>query len=560
LRAIIYILLFFISFNGVAQKLADKEYYLVDSLVLEELSEGDKNLLENSLKEFHATKDDTSKIESLNQICENMMHQSWEDYQLFQHEMIVTHMTNKNLSEKEKFVYKKFLAHSLNNLSVISHIHGNVQASINFVNQGIAISLELNDSDAVATGYGNIGRIYKRQGLIDEAILYDYKALVINRDLNNFHGIGIGLNNLASIYQDHGSITRSLKLNQLSLKFREQINDHYGISMSKANIGYIYFLQGDLNGALLYFESSLETYRELGDNVGISSVLSNMGLLYHKKRDLNKALALYNESLEIRKKIDDVNGISTTLGNIGVIHHDNKEYDIALDYMSKSLKMREDQNAISGITDVLSQMGGTYYAKGDLKRAEECGLKSIKIAKKLGFPAKIKNAAIVLANVYKAQKRGMEALEMYGLFISMRDSVENKETLTTIAKIQANNEFEKAQIVKENEAKEEARVLEKETSRRDNIQYSLIFLSILVLFGIVLSLGFIKVSPTIAEGIIFFAFLILFEFVLVFTEPYLEQYTNGEPMYNLLANSVLALLIFPVHAILEKLLKKRIVK
>jgi putative effector of murein hydrolase len=81
-----------------------------------------------------------------------------------------------------------------------------------------------------------------------------------------------------------------------------------------------------------------------------------------------------------------------------------------------------------------------------------------------------------------------------------------------------------------------------------------------VLFGIVLSLGFIKVSPTIAEGIIFFAFLILFEFLLVFTEPYLEQYTNGEPIYNLLANAVLALLIFPVHAILEKLLKKRIVQ
>ena len=92
------------------------------------------------------------------------------------------------------------------------------------------------------------------------------------------------------------------------------------------------------------------------------------------------------------------------------------------------------------------------------------------------------------------------------------------------------------------------------------MQYSLIFLGILVLFGIVLSLGFIKVSPNIAEGLIFFAFLILFEFVLVFTEPYLENYTNGEPMYNLLANSVLAILIFPVHAILEKLLKKRIVK
>ena len=81
-----------------------------------------------------------------------------------------------------------------------------------------------------------------------------------------------------------------------------------------------------------------------------------------------------------------------------------------------------------------------------------------------------------------------------------------------------------------------------------------------MLFGIVISLGFIKVSPNIAEGLIFFAFLILFEFILVFAEPYLENYTNGEPMYNLLANAVIALLIFPLHDVLESKLKKRIVK
>jgi hypothetical protein len=154
----------------------------------------------------------------------------------------------------------------------------------------------------------------------------------------------------------------------------------------------------------------------------------------------------------------------------------------------------------------------------------------------------------------------MKALEMYKLHIQMKDSINNEATQKATIRQQTQHEFEKAQIVKENEAKELARIEAEATGRRNNLQYSLIFLGILVMFGIVLSLGFIKVSPNIAGGLIFFAFLILFEFVLVFTEPYLEQYTNGEPMYNLLANSVLALLIFPVHSILERLLKKRIVK
>ena len=45
-----------------AQEFADKEYYLIDSLVLEELSEGDKELLKTSLDKYHSTKDDTIKI------------------------------------------------------------------------------------------------------------------------------------------------------------------------------------------------------------------------------------------------------------------------------------------------------------------------------------------------------------------------------------------------------------------------------------------------------------------------------------------------------------------
>ena len=52
---------------------------------------------------------------------------------------------------------------------------------------------------------------------------------------------------------------------------------------------------------------------------------------------------------------------------------------------------------------------------------------------------------------------------------------------------------------------------------------------ILVVFGLVLSLGVVKVSPKVAEGLIFFAFLILFEFLLVLSDPYVDSVTGGAP-------------------------------
>ena len=63
-----------------AQNYADKEYYLVDSLDLDELADPDIELLNSSLKLYHSSTEDTLKIQAINTICENMMHDDWIKY------------------------------------------------------------------------------------------------------------------------------------------------------------------------------------------------------------------------------------------------------------------------------------------------------------------------------------------------------------------------------------------------------------------------------------------------------------------------------------------------
>ncbi|MBL4658690.1 MAG: hypothetical protein JKX73_11860 [Flavobacteriales bacterium] len=141
----------------------------------------------------------------------------------------------------------------------------------------------------------------------------------------------------------------------------------------------------------------------------------------------------------------------------------------------------------------------------------------------------------------------------------MGDSINNEETKKASIRQQTKYEFEKAQIIKEQKQKEQTRIQEEELSRRDNLQYSVILIVILLVFGGVLGLGFVKVSPSVAEGLIFFAFLILFEFLLVLSDPYVDNITGGAPAYKLLTNAVLAALIFPLHSLFERLLKKRLI-
>ena len=86
----------------------------------------------------------------------------------------------------------------------------------------------------------------------------------------------------------------------------------------------------------------------------------------------------------------------------------------------------------------------------------------------------------------------------------------------------------------------------------------MILIAILTLFGGVLALGFINVSERMAEGIIFFSFLILFEFLLVLADPYIDGWSGGAPGIKLLFNAGIAALIFPAHAFFEARLKHRL--
>ena len=58
-----------------AQNYADKEYYLVDSLDLDALTETDLQIVDSCLKVYHKAKYDTSKINAINVIVE----ESWDE-------------------------------------------------------------------------------------------------------------------------------------------------------------------------------------------------------------------------------------------------------------------------------------------------------------------------------------------------------------------------------------------------------------------------------------------------------------------------------------------------
>jgi tetratricopeptide (TPR) repeat protein len=505
--------------NIVAQKFADREYYLVDSLVLEELSEADLNIVEASMKDFHGSKNDTGKIKALDNICENMMHEDWRKYQFYQ----------------------------LNLIKAVLPKHKRNPAKHLFLNTSFGKALN------------NIGFIFMEQGEYNKALEYYEESINYSRLSGDKVGLATTINNMAIIYDDQGNIAMALEYYNKSLYLFDKIGNKRGSANAFNNLGLIYLGQKELESALNYFQKSASINLELDNKLGLSQSYNNIGLAHEKNKNSQKSIEYYKLSLKYATDIGSKRAMAQSSSNLGGAFFSCDSLELATKYMLKSIKLRKEINDNKGLSLAYAHIG-RLYLELNVDLAEKYGSKGFDLATTVGSPNSIQKNANLLHFVYQKQGQDMKALEMYKLHIQMRDSINNEETQKATIRQQTQYEFEKEQIRKENEAKEQARIEEEETSRRNNMQYSLIFLGILLLFGGVLSLGFVKVSANVAEGLIFFAFLILFEFVLVFTDPYLEQFTDGEPMYNLAANALIALLIFPLHDKLETVLKKRIVK
>ena len=401
----------------------------------------------------------------------------------------------------------------------------------------------------------------KAADLAKKNLAQDLEGIVFsNRDKAFQKELGIAYNNSGFIYVNQGEIEKGLEYHFMSLKIRERIKDKIGMATSYNNIGFIYDKQGEVRKALEFYFLSLEIRKEIEDKKGMASSYNNIAGIYNNQGKVADALEFYFLSLNIRKGINDKWGMAYSYQNIGKVLSEHDSLIEGMKYLDMGLKLRRELGHKAGISTSLTAIGDGKLQLGAISESLENGSEALIYAKEIGHVEAMYKAAHLLSDVYKKQGKFEDALTMYELEIQMRDSILNEENTKVIIRQQMKYEHEKEQIIKEQQEIEQARIQAEVILRRDNLQYSAIFIGILILFGGVLMLGFVKVRPKEVEGIIFISFLILFEFVLVLADPHIEQYTGGAPGYKLLFNAGIAGLMFPLHQFFEGKLKKRIIK
>lgn len=443
-----------------AQTFAQKDFYLVDSLDLKELTPQDRSLIDSLLTEYHKSTSDSSRLNLLTIIISDCEHEIWINY----NEILLQEanaLIKKNKKSKSALkIYKKYLASAYNNYGFLYFKEDDLEKAKIYLNKAIEVSREINNNDVVPTALNNLGYINKLQGDILKALDYYHQSLKLNTELKNEREMALALNNIGGIYFKQNDLDKAYKYFFEALLLEKKSGIPKGVARLYSNIGSIYMKQNKLTEALDYFNQCLKIYNEIGNLSGVAATTTKISLvemdLYKSNNeeqqiDLNKVLAKQKSALDLFKQINET---------------DNQSYGYA-------------------------NISRTYIALGDIKQAFENAQQSFALAKEIGYPEALKNAAELMKELYLKKGDYKNAYMMQELFFTMQDSVNSQSIKETSLQKQFQYEYEKKLIAdsikiaeKDKVNKAELSVKDEQIKRQTTQRYALFGgVMILLIFG-----------------------------------------------------------------------------
>lgn len=502
-----------------------------------------------------------------------------------------------NLLQKISFAYENY----------------NPDKGIEYGIKGVKLSDKLNWKEGLAGSFNSIGVNYESKSDYKKALEYYEKALKINEEIGNKLGIAQILGNIGVIYNSKSNYPKALKYYQNSLEINDEIGNKSGKASNLANIGANYHQQSNYPMALKYYQKALEMYEEIGHKAKMGVVLGNIGSIYRDQLDYSKALDYNNRALNFDKELGNKSGIAVRLGNIGIINSLQENYQKAIDSFEEALTINEELGRISGIAHNLANIGMVYKDKSDYLKSLEYFARSLKMAEEIGNKFGIafnvgnmgsiylklsedsvsingkdvnkfvsSSKTVNLNNSIKYLEDAINRLteigelsqrstflkdlaEAYGkkgdfkkAYVShiehkkLQDSVFNQDKAKEIGRLEA----EREQLEADYALQEAERIRKEEIDRRNTLQYSIISIVTVIIFGIIFYFVRRNVSFGAIDTLTFVAFLLLYEFILVVSEPWVDDFTDEVPIYKLLINIGIALILIPLQKIEQKIKSK----
>ncbi len=257
--------------------------------------------------------------------------------------------------------------------------------------------------DILSTTYTNYANLYLKSGDYKKAIEIYLKADKLSKETGDIKNRIITLNNIAGCFKEINQYDKAIFYFNEALKLAQQTNDAQNIAGINIGLGQIYLLKNEFDKAQTSFLKAEKILKKIGFKNLLSIVYQGLAEVYIHKKDYKKAKFYSDKALKnINELHDDFTKVSVLLTG-GLLDKANKQYQKALKKIDQALNIAQKNNYL------------------DLEK--KCLKEKI--------------------DILKIQKKVKLLPPLYEKYISLKDSILNKEKIKSINDIETKYQTEK---------------------------------------------------------------------------------------------------------------------
>ncbi len=296
--------------------------------------------------------------------------------------------------------------------------------------------------------------------------------------------------------------------------------------------------------SLYFYNQSLALADTLNFELIKLNTYGNMLESYVQMGKIKEAKALFDSTPQLRRYFKQSGQEYYLDQAYGMAHTELGDLDSAEFYLNRAEIAFEQNASMVSLHGFYMNKAHFYKRKNDYKSSLLYTLKAKKIADKSDNIRLIRWDAGELDSIY--QKLG----DFKNAYAYQREYQKANDSLDILS---AEKDVLRMQVVDENRRREKEEVAEAEATReRHNIQYMGITAAIAGVFIVLVMLGIFSVSAGTIRIIGFFAFIFLFEFIILLADNKIHHWTHGEPWKVLLIKIGLISILLPLHHFTEK--------
>lgn len=435
------------------------------------------------------------------------------------------------------------LVNSYSALSGAWRFKGDYQKALSFSNQALSIAGNTENDTARVEGYISIGETYLA---MDEKLLSFrnfLEALTIAEKSEKTALLKNVYDNLGEFYASIHEYGKAIDYRMKEYDLDRKAWDVLNMLVDDYRMGDFFAQNKQQELAMKMYENAIELADTLHYDLWKWDPYFRIFNMYFTSNQYVKALSyleVYPQVLTLLQKagyqyfVDEIYGMSYT---------EQGRFDSAGYYFRRAEPDMEKKANPEGHYNFYTSFGDYHVRKKDYPQALVYYTKAYKVGEAVNNLKWQQSSALLLDSIY-GSLGDYKSARFYNIrYHLLKDSLKDLSRDADMLKLEVENDNQRRERLARDE---EARM-----EHRHNVQYMGFTVGLVVLFIVLVMLGWFAVPAGMIRALGFLSFIFLFEFIILLADKSIARWTHEEPWKVLVIKIGLAAILVPLHHWLE---------